>query len=73
MAFRALDVNFRTANLAGAVFDENTQLPFDVSEAANRKMVGKGIATRSTKPSSKDNPPKTKKTIKAVPIQIGPN
>ena len=40
LAFRALDVNFRTANLTGAVFDANTQLPFDAREAASRKMVG---------------------------------
>ena len=72
LAFRALDVNFRTANLAGAVFDANTQLPFDAGEAASRKMVGIGVAKSSAKPSTKDsNPPK--KTIKAVPIQIGPN
>ncbi|HEX2521037.1 MAG TPA: pentapeptide repeat-containing protein, partial [Terriglobia bacterium] len=74
LTFRALDVSFKTTNLAGAVFDGNTQLPFDVSEAASRKMVGMGVVSKSsTKSSSKDNPPKTKKTIKAVPIQIGPN
>jgi len=71
LAFRALDVNFRSANLAGAVFDANTQLPFDAGEAASRKMVGIGVAKSSPKPSAKGNPPK--KTIKAVPIQIGPN
>ena len=61
-----------SANLTGAVFDANTQLPFDAREAASRKMVGIGVAKSSAKPSTKDsNPPK--KTIKAVPIQIGPN
>jgi hypothetical protein len=60
------------ANLTGAVFDANTQLPFDAREAASRKMVGIGVAKSSAKPTAKgSNPPK--KTIKAVPIQIGPN
>ena len=71
LAFRALDVNFRATNLTGAVFDANTQLPFDAAEAASRKMVGIGVAKSSAKPSAKDTPPR--KTIKAVPIQIGPN
>ena len=70
MAFRALDINFRTANLAGAIFDSTTQLPFDAQEAASRKMVGVGMAKGANKPGTKSDPPK--KTIKAVPIQIGP-